>query len=290
MEKYSQQMKSDGLSRILIERLAPVLVKTRLALLQSNDRRGIKIKQVLAGLSLGGGDSSATNSRFASKSNGKSDDPLGQLLDTNNPVKDTDSRDLSIEQWLYQILRASSTIRTICGNTDDILKDNWLQLHQQLGLPSLLPLYLFVINVLLDVMIECVKLTNERHMNNEITNLDSSWRQQVNDRRAFGVILDPSLLSARPRIERGSEVCPSGQQQHAPIECISLSCSRDALATRLYTVRMLEQFMPHQHIEAELVEFDECTLQLYTVSFLSKSHHVSNGASISGICSVTKNF
>ena len=223
MEKYSHQMKSDGLSRILIDRLAPVLVKTRLALLQSNDRRGIKIEQVLAGLSLGGGDgaSSATNCRFASKSTGKSDDTPGELLDTNNPVKDTDSRDLTIEQWLYQILRASSTIRTVCSNMEDVLKDNWLQLHQQLGLPSLLPLYLFVINVLLDVMIECVKLTNERHMNNEITNLDSSWRQQVNDQRAFCVTLDLYLLLARPRIERSPEVCLSDQQQHAPIGCTS---------------------------------------------------------------------
>ena len=176
MEKYSQQMKSDGLSRILIEHLAPVLVKTRLALLQSNDRRSMKIEQVLAGLSSSGGDSSA------SKSSGKSDDTPDELFHTNNLVKDTDSRDLTTEKWLFQILKASSTIRTVCANTEDVLKDNWLQLHQQLGLPSLLPLYLFVINVLLDVMIECLKLTNKRHTSIQVTDFDSSWRQQVTDR------------------------------------------------------------------------------------------------------------
>ena len=40
---------------------------------------------------------------------------------------------------------------------------------------------------------------------------------------------------------------------------------RDALATRLYTVRMMEQFMSYRQIAAELAEFDEKTVTLYMV-------------------------
>ena len=52
MDKRSYQVKYDGIARTLIERVAPALAKTRLALLQTNDRRKIKIEQILAGLSL----------------------------------------------------------------------------------------------------------------------------------------------------------------------------------------------------------------------------------------------
>jgi hypothetical protein len=40
---------------------------------------------------------------------------------------------------------------------------------------------------------------------------------------------------------------------------------RDALATRLYTVRMMEQFMSNRQIASELAEFDEKTVTLYMV-------------------------
>jgi hypothetical protein len=43
--------------------------------------------------------------------------------------------------------------------------------------------------------------------------------------------------------------------------------NRDALATRLYSVRMMEQFISHRKIISELTEFDENTLKLYRVRF-----------------------
>lgn len=48
---------------------------------------------------------------------------------------------------------------------------------------------------------------------------------------------------------------------------------RDALATRLYSTRMMEQFISHRKVIDELMEFDENTIKLYTVcsDFLLKS-------------------
>jgi hypothetical protein len=43
---------------------------------------------------------------------------------------------------------------------------------------------------------------------------------------------------------------------------------RDALATRLYSVRMMEQFISHRKILYELTEFDENTVKIYTVRFI----------------------
>ena len=184
MDKRSYQVKYDGLARTLIERVAPVLVKTRLALLQSTDRHKIKIEQVLAGLSLGDYQPSNIN-KSESKNNLKKDETEDKLVDTDNPVDEDvtiniNIGELTIEKWLFHVLKSCSTIKTICSHTEDILKNNWLELHQQLGLPSLLPLYLFIINVLLDVMNECLILYNKPHMNNDtIEKIDSLCRQQV---------------------------------------------------------------------------------------------------------------
>jgi hypothetical protein len=185
MDKRSYQVKYDGLARTLIERVAPVLVKTRLALLQTNDRRKIKIEQVLVGSSLGDIQSSNIN-KSESKNNLNNDETEDKLVDTDNPVDNDSTRniniaELTIEKWLYHVLKSCSTIKTICSNTEDILKNNWFELHQQLGLPSLLPLYFFIINVLLDVMNECLRLYNKPYMNNDMIEIDSLCRQQVKE-------------------------------------------------------------------------------------------------------------
>lgn len=41
--------------------------------------------------------------------------------------------------------------------------------------------------------------------------------------------------------------------------------NRDALATRLYSVRMMEQFVSNRKMAYELTEFDEKTVNLYMV-------------------------
>ncbi|CAF3618054.1 unnamed protein product, partial [Adineta steineri] len=230
MDKRSYQVKYDGLARTLIERVAPVLVKTRLALLQTDDRRKIKLEQVLAGSTLCDFQTSQIN-KSESKINLNTDDTDDKLVDTDNPVDENSIADinigeLTIEKWLFHVLKSCPTIKTICSHTDDILKQNWLELHQQLGLPSLLPLYFFIINVLLDVMNECLKLYNRPYMNNDTIEIDSLCRQQL--------VREAKLVL------------------------------RDALATRLYSVRMMEQFMSQREITHELMEFDENTIKLYT--------------------------
>ena len=190
MDKRSYQVKYDGLARTLIERVAPVLIKTRLALLQSNNRQEIQIEQVLAGLSLA--EFNLTNpDPNDSKINPNPDDIDDKLIDTDNPVKDEKSNsinigELTIEQWLHHVLKSCPMIKTICSHTEEILKQNWLELHEQLGLPSLLPLYFFIINVLLDVMNECLSLYNKPYMNNDIVEIDALCRQQVRVR--FSVV------------------------------------------------------------------------------------------------------
>lgn len=187
MDKRSYQVKYDGLARTLIERIAPVLVKTRLALLQAPDRWQIKVDQVLAGLSLG--DFQPTSaSQIDPKPASTSDEIEDKLVDTDNPVKEDDTTslnigELTIEQWLQHVLKSCPTIKTFCSHTDDILKQNWLELHEQLGLPSLLPLYFFIINVLLDVMNECLSLSMKPYMNNDVIEIDALCRQQVSTAR-----------------------------------------------------------------------------------------------------------
>ncbi|CAF3365758.1 unnamed protein product [Rotaria sp. Silwood1] len=183
MDKRSYQVKYDGLARTLIERVAPVLFKIRLALLQTTDRRDIKIEQVLAGLSLSDFQLSDIN-KTDSKTTQNTDDIDDKLVDTDNPVTDDNITninigELTIEKWLHHVLKSCSTIKIICTHTDDILKQNWLELHEQLGLPSLLPLYFFIINVLLDVMNECLTLYNKPYMNNDIIEIDPLCRQQL---------------------------------------------------------------------------------------------------------------
>ena len=91
MDKRSYQVKYDGLARTLIERVAPVLVKTRLALLQTNDRHKIKIEQVLAGLSLCDYQSSNIN-KSESKTNLNNDEtediyaPDMKLIEISNNI------------------------------------------------------------------------------------------------------------------------------------------------------------------------------------------------------------
>ncbi len=189
MDKRSYQVKYDGLARTLIERVAPVLVKTRLALLQTSNRHEIKIEEVLAGLSLSDFQLSNIN-QIDSKINSNTDDIDDKLVDTDNPVKDDNITninigELTIEKWLHHVLKSCSTIKTICSHTEDILKQNWLELHEQIGLPSLLPLYFFIINVLLDVMNECLSLYNKPYMNNDIIEIDSLCRQQVKRIKRF---------------------------------------------------------------------------------------------------------
>ncbi|CAF3368040.1 unnamed protein product [Rotaria sp. Silwood1] len=229
MDKRSYQVKYDGLARTLIERVAPVLFKIRLALLQTTDRRDIKIEQVLAGLSLSDFQLSDIN-KTDSKTTQNTDDIDDKLVDTDNPVTDDNITninigELTIEKWLHHVLKSCSTIKIICTHTDDILKQNWLELHEQLGLPSLLPLYFFIINVLLDVMNECLTLYNKPYMNNDIIEIDPLCRQQL--------VREAKLVL------------------------------RDALATRLYSVRMMEQFISNRKIAYELTEFDEKTVNLY---------------------------
>lgn len=183
MDKRSYQVKYDGLARTLIERVAPVLLKTRLALLQSKDRQKIQIEQVLAGLSLSEFNLSNSDAN-SSKINPNPEDIDDKLVDTDNPVKDDMTTsinigELTIEKWLHHVLKSCPTIKTICSHTEEILKQNWLELHEQLGLPSLLPLYFFIINVLLDVMNECLSLYNKPYMNNDTVEIDALCRQQV---------------------------------------------------------------------------------------------------------------
>ncbi|CAF0813449.1 unnamed protein product, partial [Rotaria sordida] len=209
--------------------VAPVLFKTRLALLQTPDRHKIKIEQVLAGLSLSDLQLLNTN-QIDSKTNQNTDDIDDKLVDTDNPVKEDNITninigELTIEKWLHHVLKSCSTIKIICSHTDDILKQNWLELHEQLGLPSLLPLYFFIINVLLDVMNECLSLYNKPYMNNDIIEIDPLCRQQL--------VREAKLVL------------------------------RDALATRLYSVRIMEQFISNRKIAYELTEFDEKTVNLY---------------------------
>ena len=186
MDKRSYQVKYDGLARTLIERIALVLGKTRLALLQTPDRRQIQIEQVFAGLSLSDLQLPANHDN-ESKTNTANEDIEDKLVDTDNPVNDDSATnlnigELTIESWLHHVLKSCPTIKIICSHTDDILKQNWLELHEQLGLPSLLPLYYFIINVLLDVMHECLTLYNKPYMNNDRIEIDALCRQQVNDR------------------------------------------------------------------------------------------------------------
>jgi hypothetical protein len=193
MDKRSYQVKYDGLARTLIERIAPVLVKTRLALLQITDRHKMKIEQVLAGLSLSDFQSSNIK-KSDSQSNLNIDETEDKLVDTDNPVDDDSTRnlnlgELTIEKWLYHVLKSCSTIKNICSSTEDILKNNWFELHQQLGLPSLLPLYFFIMNVLLDVMNECLKLDHKSYMKDDAIEIDSLDRQQVNQNQLFVFIV-----------------------------------------------------------------------------------------------------
>lgn len=187
MDKRSYQVKYDGLARTLIERIAPVLVKTRLALLQTSDRRKIKIEQVLGGGTLG--DFQPVNTRKSdAQISSNLDEPEDQLVDTDNPVEDElihhqNLGELTIEKWLLHVLKACPTMKTICSSAEEILKNNWLELHEQLGLPSLLPLYFFIINVVLDVMNECLRLYNKPYMNNDNIEIDSMCRQQVGEER-----------------------------------------------------------------------------------------------------------
>ncbi|CAF1182929.1 unnamed protein product [Adineta ricciae] len=229
MDKRSYQVKYDGLARTLIERVAPVLVKTRLALLQTSNRRDIKVEQVLAGLSLCDFQSTDKN-QASSTANTNNDDIDDKLVDTDNPVKDDTTAnlnigELTIEKWLHRVLESCSTIKTICSHTEDILKHNWLEIHEQLGLPSLLPLYFFIVNVLLDVMNECLSLYMKPYMNNDIIEIDALCRQQL--------VREAKLVL------------------------------RDALATRLYSVRMMEQFISNRQIADELADFDEKIVNLY---------------------------
>ena len=180
MDKRSYQVKYDGLARTLIERVAPVLAKTRLALLQTRNRSAIEIEQILAGLSLS--DIQSMNSTEDTTVSGIDNDD--KLIDTDNPIENESRNpshvgELTIEMWLYQVLKSCPTIKTISTNIEEILKNNWLELHEQLGLPSLLPLYFFIINVLLDVMNECLNLHHKTYTSNSTIEIDALCRQQV---------------------------------------------------------------------------------------------------------------
>ncbi|UJR21263.1 hypothetical protein I4U23_024358 [Adineta vaga] len=225
MDERSYLVKYDGLARTLIERVAPVLIKTRLALLQKTDQQKAKIGQTIVGFLSSDVPSSKVNIQC------NNDETEDKLVDTDNPTienstTDINMRELTIEKWLIHVLKACPTIKTIISHTDDIFKHNWLELHQQLGLPSLLPLYFFINNVLLDVMNECLRLYDKPPINSDAVEIDSLCRQQL--------VREAKLIL------------------------------RDALATRLYSIRMMEHFVSHRLLIAELTEFDENTNKLYT--------------------------
>lgn len=184
MDKRSYQVKYDGLARTLIERVAPVLAKTRLALLNTENRSELKVETVVGGLTLS--DLQSIDKKVEKCHNTDTDDTL---MDTDNPVeKEVRSQssigELTIEAWLSQVLKSCPTLKTISTHLEEILKENWLELHEQLGLPSLLPLYFFTMNVLLDVMDECLALYNNTYTHNQTIEIDALCRQQVRSHTA----------------------------------------------------------------------------------------------------------
>ena len=198
MDKRAYQAKYDSTARALIEPVASVLFKTRLALLHGSDREKIRMEQIFAGVPCNHVRTSPSHpgGSVGSASTDVSDE---KLLNTNHstlddPVLDMNTGDFTIEKWLFHILKSSSTIESICASADDILKENWFELHQQLGLPSLLPFYFFILNVILDVMNECVILSNKPHTNNSHVEIDSLCRQQVKERSP--ILLQTSLCSS----------------------------------------------------------------------------------------------
>ena len=272
MDKRSYQVKYDGLARTLIERVAPVLLKTRLALLQTTEQQKIKIKQTLTSFMIPDSGSSQTTSL------GNNDEIDDELVDTDNPATASSTNninigELTIEKWLLHVLKSCSTMKTICSHADEMFKHNWLKLHDQLGLPSLLPLYFFILNVLLDVMNECLRLYDKPPINSDTLEIDSLCRQQVtlNDSiclilyRSFQLVREAKLILRfvfRRKRERGRILKNSN------------IFFRDALASRLYTIRMMEQFISHRQLIDELVDFDENIVKLYTVCLVLFSFRI----------------
>lgn len=184
MDKRPYQVKYDGLARTLIERVAPVLFKTRLALLQRSNRSSIKLEDILAGFSSKDVKNGSNSSSDVLANSNHVPEPGEKLVDTDDPqvnesTTTIDIGEFTIEQWLFHILKASSTVQTISSSMDDMLRENWTDLHDQLGLPPLLPFYFFIVNVLIDVMMENLKLYNKPQINNENAEIDSVSRQQL---------------------------------------------------------------------------------------------------------------
>ena len=186
MDKRTYQAKYDGLARTLIEPVASVLFKTRLALLHGSNRQKIRMEQIFAGVS-------CSNARTATDQQGGLSGGT-QTDGSDDKLLDMDTEDLTIEKWLFHILKSSSNMQTICSSAEEILKENWFELHKELGLPPLMPFYFFIINVLLDVMNEGVILTIEAHKEKDHMEIDSLCRQQVKDR--FGLLLQICLVSS----------------------------------------------------------------------------------------------
>ena len=179
MENRPIQAKDDGLARKLIEPIASTLIKTRLALLPNDNRSEIKIEDIFLGLNIADFQRLSSSQENLVKTD---DEKTFNNLDgkQHKSFTNLDICESTIEQWLFMILNSSSTIRKIFSTTDEILTENWFKLHEQLGLPSLLPLYFFIIHVLLDVINEYLEINREPRINDDIADLDSLDRQQVN--------------------------------------------------------------------------------------------------------------
>ncbi|CAF0984043.1 unnamed protein product, partial [Didymodactylos carnosus] len=232
MDKRSYQVKYDGLASTLLTRVAPVLAKTRLALLQAPDRQKVKIEQVLAGLPLTFLPSSTTTKNVKTEdTNDEETDNENSIIDTDvtatmvNPSETSSRFDTTIEKWVFNMLKSCQPVKSICQYMDEILRENWLDFHHQLGLPPLLPLYFFIVNVLLDVMHECLLLYNQPYATSSSSLLDSLCRQQL--------VHESKLIL------------------------------RDALAIRLYCIRMVEQFLPNHSIARELHDYDTAITDIY---------------------------
>lgn len=183
MEKRWNPSKNEGLARTLIEPIANTLFKVRLAFLQHKVRLTIKVEEIFTGFNeffLRG----TRNQSQKSFSSTIGDKATATNFSENEPNSTSrEIEDSTIEQYLFHILTNSTSLKSVFSSIDEILRENWFELHKQLGLPSLLPLYLFLIKNLIDVTGEYLKLNNKTPVNEDLAELDSLDRQQVFFRR-----------------------------------------------------------------------------------------------------------
>jgi hypothetical protein len=146
--KRISHVKYDGVTQPLIECVASILFKVRQVYLSTNDRDNI-----LSGLSL-----------------------IPRQISNQHQIT---IDDLTIEQWLVHILTSLPSIKTIRSLFDEQYSSNWNDLQIQLGLPSLKPIYFFIINILLDVQYESLNIDKKSRMIWHEMEINSNFRQQV---------------------------------------------------------------------------------------------------------------